>query len=310
MNDDFYLQVLIPTYNRAKRLEKNIRLISKQIIEFDLQNKIGIIVSDNCSNDDNWTRLKVLQNEYNEIDLLIFKQDENIKLEPNALFVLEKASAPFVMYTGDDDYIDSKYLPRLVEIIESDKNFTCAISGHIGVAPGEINRNVRMMPFEEHVFNASLKNTAYLSHFFSQMSALVFKREGIYDAYMSDNSLRNIYPWIFFGIFNASRGNTYFLNKYKTKITDFETKDWDYDELGLIEDIIKNFSILEKRNPIKRMYLEIYLCYYAMNRFEDAKSKGFSYFFKSVWKVKFMNVMTKFFIITFAYYKDLKIKYS
>ncbi|WP_100627191.1 glycosyltransferase [Algoriphagus formosus] len=308
-NKSLVLQILIPTYNRAKRLEKNVSLISEQILKYGLNDKVGIIVSDNCSPDDTWSKLLNLRDLYSEINLQIYRQNKNIKLEPNAVFTLKKASAPYIMYTGDDDYIDKSYLARLIEVIEKDSNFSCAISGHIGVAPGEINRNVRVMPFDEKVFKPSYKNTSYLSHFFSQMSALVFKREDLYETYIANDKLRNIYPWIYFGVFNALRGNTYFLANQKTQITDFEVKDWSYDELGLIEDIMKNFSILKFNNFLYKPYLQIGFCYYAMNRFEAAKSKGFIFFFKQLIRVEHMSLFTKLFVFSFSYYKSLRSKF-
>ena len=51
MQEGIQLQILIPTYNRGKDLAKNLRQIAKQIMAGGFEEKVGILISDNCSPD-------------------------------------------------------------------------------------------------------------------------------------------------------------------------------------------------------------------------------------------------------------------
>lgn len=46
------IDILIPTFNRAKDLEKNLDLLVKQINKYNLNEKIAISISDNTSDNE------------------------------------------------------------------------------------------------------------------------------------------------------------------------------------------------------------------------------------------------------------------
>ena len=80
------IDILIPTFNREKDLNKNLKILTDIIISNNLSDSINIIVSDNNSEDKTEDILKHYSNTFNWI--FYFKQEENIGLEKNAVFCL------------------------------------------------------------------------------------------------------------------------------------------------------------------------------------------------------------------------------
>ena len=110
------LDILIPTYNRSLYLLKNLKQLEGYILKNNLEREVSIIVSNNCSTD-NTAQIVDGFISKTSINVSYFEQESNLGLEGNALFVLEKATSPYVMYMGDDDYTWIYELARLLELI-------------------------------------------------------------------------------------------------------------------------------------------------------------------------------------------------
>ena len=98
MKKNYKLEILIPTYNRVKDLEKNLKILKDYIIKNKFLSEIRIIISDNNSTDS--TEKMILELKKDEVlnKLIKYnKQIENIGLEKNALDILSKSEAEYIM---------------------------------------------------------------------------------------------------------------------------------------------------------------------------------------------------------------------
>lgn len=248
------IDILIPTFNREPFLIKNIIILNEQAKSCSINKNFRILVSNNCSTDNTKNALSQIKEKI-EIELIIFEQEKNIGLEKNAIFLLEKSNAPFILYLGDDDYLPIGYLSYIVEQISLDKNLSVIIPGFSNLySDGSITPS-RSANFEIKKFTPSLNSAMQLSNFGHQLSGLVLKRDGLLDKYIENEKLRNIYPFIFFVAFNNLRNNSYYVPKYQVLVSQGNSKDWRYDESGLLTEILKNYKIAFPNSPIKRLLL-------------------------------------------------------
>jgi len=243
------IDILIPTYNRAEFLKENIILLDKQIRGCNLQNFVGLIVSDNGSDDNT---VQILSDLVAQIDLniQIYKHAENLGPEENFLFVLSKSSSSHVMYLGDDDYLPEGYLKFVIEKILQESVY-CIIPGYSNLYHGGQITPSRNASFLIKKYLPGFKSVCDLSNYGHQMSGLVFKREGLYDVYMQSQKYRNLYPFIFFATFCLLRGESYYAPKYQVLVTQGNSKHWGYDESGLLIDIFQNYRMAFPNEPFK-----------------------------------------------------------
>lgn len=243
------LSILIPTYNRAPFLIKNLEMLAGYIREGDFQKEIEIVVSNNQSTDDTDEKVKQFKNQNIDIQFQYFMQNENIGLEKNALFVLKEAKGEYVMYLGDDDYIEFNYLKECYSYIV-DTSIHCIIPANKSIdekgneLPGGRDLNLPTMKYKSG-FKNCLTN-AYRGH---QLSGLVLKRDELYSSYLNSN-VNNIYPFIFFVGLSCLKGDTVHLTRYPVKITAVPQtkKDWGYGEDGLMNEIFDNYIKLPLSN--------------------------------------------------------------
>ena len=253
------IEILMPTFNRSMVLVKNINLIDDLVKSEGLDNKFRIIISNNASTDDTEAALEKLT-PFLSIDLIVFSQKENIGLEKNAVFTLEKATCEYVIFLGDDDFFPDGYLTKLSEISES-KQYGVVIPGVSALMPdGVIKVGRRDLNSRSHV--AGFKSLLDFSNFGHQLSGLFFKREGVVEAYKLDEKNRNIYLFIFFIGYVMKKENSLYLPEYQVLVTEGSLKDWSYDDSGLLTEIFRNFNALYPYSALNRFRL----CLAFMNR--------------------------------------------
>lgn len=244
------IDILIPTYNRDKFLIKNILLIDRLITDEGLQDKFRIIVSDNCSTDETWSSLKETKPKIS-VELLLFQQEENIGLEKNMVFILGKSDADYVMFLGDDDFLPSGYLANVAEVTEKAEvgviipRFVALLTDGT-VTGGRKDTKTRM-------HDPGFKAVLDLSRYGHQLSGLVFKREGVLDAYLSDPINRNIYLFIFFISYCMLRYKAQYLPDYAVQVSQGNLKDWSYDDSGLLTEVYKNYQSLFRDSAFKKV---------------------------------------------------------
>ena len=109
----------MPAYNGARFIEKAIDSLVNQSFQ-DWQ----LLVSDDCSNDET---AQIVQ-EYTKKDSRItyYRQEKNLGLFANFKFVLDKANAPYFIWTAHDDIREKDYLKVCVEKLENNSSLSFA----------------------------------------------------------------------------------------------------------------------------------------------------------------------------------------
>ena len=157
------LSILIPTYNRCVDLEKNLNLLDDLISKINIFKDIEIIISNNKSNDNTINVVEQFINK-SSVDIQFYNQDENIGLEKNALYVLEKSSSEYIMYLGDDDFINKEYLFEVVEKIKYRKDISCIIPSFHNVLPNGKIHSSRDIEFENKFYVKGINNCYYYKY--------------------------------------------------------------------------------------------------------------------------------------------------
>lgn len=118
INDKILLSIAIPTWNRARILEKLLDNVSRQAEEF--KGKVEICVSNNGSTDD--TREVVLNFQKKYPGLIRYNENkENTGFDRNMLKSMDMAEGSFVWTFGDDDKMIENCLSEVFRFIE--KNY-------------------------------------------------------------------------------------------------------------------------------------------------------------------------------------------
>ena len=296
------VSILLPTYNRGVFLEKNINLLISFIDEAKFHDIIEIIISNNNSTDNTNIILKNLSKKNPRIKLSYFNQKENIGLEKNALFVLKEASAKFVMYLGDDDFIDLGYLKSVVKHLENNDSTNCIIPSFTTIdLNGNRIKGERDLNKPNILYDAGFDNCLENSWRGHQLSGLVFKRDGLYKSYMQ-NEINNIYLFIYFTSISCLTGKTFHLTTNPVAITSpgQENKDWNYGEDGLVNEIFDNYNKLPL-NEFQKTLLQLKIIRTQPTRIWSYKNKGFKTFIIAIKNIWFSKKSTFLFKLTFPF---------
>lgn len=302
MKQNNFLSILIPTFNRSKDLIKNLNLLKSDINNSNLWDDIDIIVSNNNSTDDTDLLVLKFKNENPRIKLNYYKQIENIGLERNALFVLKESHSDFVMYLGDDDFLDENYLKEVVNHLKNNIKTHSIISNFIPVdIYGKHLAKGRDAGYPNQVFKAGFRNCLKNSWRAHQLSGLVFKRYGIYDSYLS-NKINNIYLFIYFLSISCLKGDTYHLTSLPVKVTQpgQENKAWGYGNDGLLNEVFDNYKKLPL-NILQISILQLQFFKIQFWRLTMYKSKGFKVFLNVFKNIMFAKNGTYLFRIIFPF---------
>jgi len=234
------LDIIIPTYNRAAYLRKNLELLDQQYRALEGAPPVRIIVSDNASPDNTLEALEQARL-FLAMHLTVLQSERNEGPERNVVKVVAASNADYVMYLGDDDYLPEGYLQYVVNALIQ-KTPGCIIPGCSNLYP-----DGSLVPFrggKAEEWPAGFRAILRLSHYGHQLSGLVFKRAEVLPLYLADDRLRNLYPYIFFLGYNLMRSGGLFVPQYKVSITQNNTKHWTYDSNGLAAHVFRNYEIL------------------------------------------------------------------
>lgn len=293
------LSILIPTYNRDEFLLRNLHLLAGFITETQLTDRVEILVSDNCSTDATRQLLAEFQGS-TSIRLEIFNQPANVGLKANALFVLSKSTQPYIMYLGDDDYIERDYLTESLKLIEADPNLGAIIPNNYQV---DIHLRGSFASLRERIsetrrYEPSFKTLLAHSSKGSQLSGLVLRREGLLEKYVA-KGVDNMYLFIYLLSVSILHGNTYLLVKYPVKVVQpVKKKDWNYGKDGLLNDVFDNFKHL----PIdrgQRYLLELKTLYAQTMRYYFDFKRGNLFFIKNILSIWFPENASLYYKLTF-----------
>jgi len=128
------ISICIPTRDRAAFLEENLSNLIEIIDQFNLEEKIEIIISDNGSTDNT---NQVLNNVIEKKYIKILKHPNNIGFSANVLSMLKKATGKYVWQLGDDDKLDKDAFIKIIKIV-SRKDCPDIIVGKIKMKYSEL----------------------------------------------------------------------------------------------------------------------------------------------------------------------------
>lgn len=257
------IDILIPTYNRSEDLIYNLQLIQEELVQHQLLDKVKVIISDNCSPDNTQTATENFLAHKNVNFVVDYHRTaENIGLEKNAVHVLDKATSDFIMFLGDDDYLDKNYLNYCVDKIASVDNLGCIITGIVQIDNDlKIIGHPRPTDFEEVIGLAGYESMLKYSHLGHQLSGLLLKRKNLLEEYLATKENRNIYLFIYFVTNRIEKYTVIYVPKFKTQVKILNAKDWDYNQLGLLDEVFKSYyPFIKSQGEEKVKNLLIHFC--------------------------------------------------
>lgn len=257
------LDILIPTYNRVDDLMYNLNLIQSELEQHQLFAEIRVIISDNCSPDNTEKAMQAFAAiKHSAFQVDYYRTAKNIGLEKNAVHVLAKATSDFILFLGDDDYLDKGYLLYCLQQIQHDANLGCIITGIVQI-DNELNiiGHPRPTDFEEKKRKAGYGSMLEFSHLGHQLSGLLLKRANLLQDYLATKQNRNIYLFIYFVCNRIEKYNVIYVPKFKTQVKILNSKDWDYNQLGLLDEVFKSYyPFIESQGRQKVKDLLIRFC--------------------------------------------------
>lgn len=115
MNNELLLSICIPTYNRASILKKSLKLLLEQIRGYE--DKIELLVSNNCSTDD--TEQLVMDYIAQGAPISYNCNEENLGMDGNFVYCFQHARGKYVWILGDDDFLVERAFKQLMDVLQS-----------------------------------------------------------------------------------------------------------------------------------------------------------------------------------------------
>jgi glycosyltransferase involved in cell wall biosynthesis len=119
---DILITICVTSYNRAEGLDKVLTCITRQTYK-----KLQIIVSDDCSPDENVKKV-ILRHAEKDQRIEYYIQNQNLLYFKNLKFVLDRACGDFVMWCDDDDWYHHAYVEKCLSALLQDDSAITAFS--------------------------------------------------------------------------------------------------------------------------------------------------------------------------------------
>lgn len=116
------LSIIIPTYNRVDFLDNTLYSIVKQIIFYNLENTLEILISNNNSTDSTDNLITFYKIKYPDIHFIYFKNDKNIGGVKNFLKLLDNINGSYWYFIGDDDLLADNCLLDVLNCLNENNN--------------------------------------------------------------------------------------------------------------------------------------------------------------------------------------------
>ena len=278
-------QILIPTYNRAEILHRNLSYLLLQIKDYNLQSDVGVIVSDNASTDDTFAILNSLMPTFSKenVDYKIYRNEKNTGLEANAVQVLSVATTEYVIFLGDDDFLPDKFLEYAVAKFKTE-NIGWMLTAAISENSDGSRTDAYGIEYDEKKFPVGYSSIWEVSHYGHKMSGLVLKREGMLESYISNPQWRNLYLFIYFLAYNQIKYPGIFAAKYKVLVNNYNKKDFNYNSIGLLDEVFKSYNYLIGVYGIRKV-IKLLLRFVIIHSYRITFTKGFSLLIKQWRKI-------------------------
>ena len=125
-NKQSILTICIPTYNRAFYLNRCLNSVCNQIVNYD---EIELIVANNCSTDNTDEIIEKYAADGNNIKYI--NRTENIGPENNFADCFNLATGKYFWIIGDDDFLVSNSLDKILTILKQDDYGLVFLKGSI-----------------------------------------------------------------------------------------------------------------------------------------------------------------------------------
>ncbi|MGV3591050.1 MAG: glycosyltransferase family 2 protein, partial [Gammaproteobacteria bacterium] len=280
------LTILIPTYNRAVYLQRNLQQLCTYIARNHLEREVGILVSNNLSPDDTIGAVAGVQVAWPDVELALVNQTVNIGSVRNVLFLLGAATTEYILYVGDDDYLDEAFLLRVMELLRTEPIAVIVPSNVAITIDGDPVGYGRDVGLPERKMEPGLRSCLYFAWRGHQMSGLVFRREGLMDM-CRRHHIDNMYLFIYLVAVSALRGVAVHLTAHPVKVSTptQQAKGWSYGDDGLLGDVFANFAHLDGIGWTGRSALEMKFLWVQYWRYAMYLKVGLPAFCRCLWRI-------------------------
>lgn len=256
-NNRTSLDILVPTYNRARSVSKLINFILRKIQKAKVQTKI--IVSDNCSSDNTFIYLKKIK-EKND-NLLIYKQKQNIGATNNCEFLVSKSSATYIMFMADDDELNIDVFHEIIECLGQNKDISAVVTP-VAINNKKTDKYQQAFDTIKYITNQQIAcaNEKYKYFFYRglTLSGILIKR-ACCDLKIFNEQFRTVlYPQLFFLGQSFLYGTLLFVKKPLVNVNIGNPQFWNYNPdfcNTKIFELIKYFSRSGKINKSTELFL-------------------------------------------------------
>ena len=117
--NNYLLTIAVPTYNGAKTIRDMLDILLPQVNE-----KVEVLVSDNCSNDETPDIIAEYKAKYPFINCI--KNESNVGADGNFLQCMLLAKGEYVMLISDDDIITENAVDKILSFLENNQDVSLA----------------------------------------------------------------------------------------------------------------------------------------------------------------------------------------
>ena len=164
------LSICIPAYNRPERIHfilKELTIINSEEIEF-------VIGDDNPNHD----KIRKVIEKFDDHRINYFKNKDNLGMDGNILMIVKKAKGKFIFLLMDEDAVEVKNIPWIINTIEKHKNIS-HICGRIG--DKRIGKNPIYFKYnkEDIIFSRGFQSLRHILFRYPHGSGIIIRKSVI-----------------------------------------------------------------------------------------------------------------------------------
>jgi glycosyltransferase involved in cell wall biosynthesis len=237
------ISICIPQYNRAKLLEKALRMLENQTYD-----DIEIVVSDDCSQDDTIERITELAKTF-RYPIILGTNEKNTGYDRNYRKCIELATGDYAFVIGNDDTIlDNDSIEYLVDFLE--KNNYPDI-GYCNYVEEKDQSFVVERARSTKVHGSGIDIAIRHYNGFSFVGGLIYKKEA-FNKFNTDKHDGSIYSQMYMGLVMIGSGCKLFTIQRPLVLKDLHNEDgsfrWSYYRDGLPKKW-KDFKLMDGGLP-------------------------------------------------------------